>query len=82
MLLYFSGCVMGKVFGLYLLLMMLSITISLYGMLTRLKNKQAQLMVEAGVGGVCFFTILAVYFFCNSAHALSNSVSIHSLLLQ
>jgi hypothetical protein len=82
MVFYFSGCVMGKVFGLYLLLMMLSITVSLYGMLTRLKNKETQLMVEVGADGACLFNVLAMYYFCNSAHAFSNTVSLHSLLLQ
>jgi hypothetical protein len=73
---------MGKVFGLYLLLMMLSITVSLYGILSRLKNKQAELMVEVGAGGASLFNVLAMYYFCNSAHSFSNKVRVYSLLLQ
>jgi hypothetical protein len=73
---------MGKVFGLYLLLMLLSTTVSLYGVLSRLKNKQAQPLVEVCAAWVCLFTILAVYYFCNCAHSFSNTVSFHSLLLQ
>jgi hypothetical protein len=73
---------MGKVFVLYLLLMMLSITVSLYGILSRLKNKQEQLMVEVGAGCACLFNVLAMYYFCNSGHYFSNTVSVNSLLLQ
>jgi hypothetical protein len=69
---------MGKVFGLYLLLMLLSFAVSLYGMLSRLKNKQALIIVEVGAGGVGLFTILTVYYFCNCAHSFSHTVSFHS----
>jgi hypothetical protein len=73
---------MGKVFGLYVVLMLFSTTVSLYGVLSRLQKKQAELMLELKAGVNCFFTILAVYYFCNCAHSFSNTVSFHSLLLQ
>jgi hypothetical protein len=73
---------MGKVFGLYMLLMLLSLTVTLYGMLSRLKTKQALIIVEVGAGGVCLFITSAVYYFCNCAHSFSNTVSFHSWLLQ
>jgi hypothetical protein len=75
---YFSGCAMGNVFGLYLLLLLLSFTVCLYGVLSRLKEKQVQLMVEMAAGGLCLCTILAVYYFCNCAHSFSNTVRFHS----
>jgi hypothetical protein len=69
---------MGKVFGLYLLLLLLSVTVSLYGVLSRLQEKQTQLFLELDAGGACLFNILAVYYFCNCAHSCSNTVSVHS----
>jgi hypothetical protein len=69
---------MGKVFGLYLLLLLLSVSVSLYGVLSRLKEKQGQLMVEVASGGLCLVNILALYYYCNCAHSFSNKVRFYS----
>jgi hypothetical protein len=74
---HFSGCMMGRVFGLYLLITLLEITISLYGFLSGLKGKQVDFVREIHMAIPCLSFISILYYFCNYAHRFSHGVSLY-----
>jgi hypothetical protein len=73
----FPGCMMGKVFCLYLILLLLGITMALYGFLSRMNGKQLISFAQIDLGLLCLSFTAALYHFCNYAHCFSNIVRLH-----
>ncbi|XP_021922817.1 gustatory and odorant receptor 22-like [Zootermopsis nevadensis] len=69
------GYMMGKVFCLYLVLLLLAITMSLYGFLSQMDEKQIT-FAHTGLGVFSLFCIAALYHFCNLAYYSSNIVGV------
>lgn len=75
--LHFPGSMMGRVFVLYLLLMLLATTMSLYGFISGLKAKQVDFMREMNSLLLCLFSVSVLYHVCNYAHYFSRGVSLY-----
>jgi hypothetical protein len=65
---------MGKVFCLYLVLMLFTITVSLYSWLSGMGRKRVDVWREFDFGLMCLLHTATLYHFCNYAHYLSNIV--------
>jgi hypothetical protein len=65
---------MGKVFCLYLVLMLLTITVSLYASLSGINRKTVNVRKEIDMGFLCLIITATLYHFCDYAHYISNIV--------
>ncbi|GFG38418.1 hypothetical protein Cfor_06732 [Coptotermes formosanus] len=72
----YKSCMMGKVFCLYLVLMLFTITVSLYAWLSGINRKSVKVWKEFHLGTMCLLSTATLYQFCNCAHYLSNIVGV------
>jgi len=70
----FSGCTLGKVFCLYLLVLLFGITVSIYVWLSGMNIKTLDIWREISLGIFCLVHSATLYHFCNCAHYLANNV--------
>ena len=78
----FSGCMFGKVFCLYLVLLLLGITMILYSWLSGMNIKTINIVGEFTLGLVCLLHFATLFYFCNYAHYFANSVRYQKALYE
>ena len=71
---YFSGCMFGKVFCLYLLLLLFVITVNFYALLSGMNVKTLDISREIALGIFALIHSATLFYFCNSAHNFANTV--------
>ena len=79
---YFSGCVMGKVFSLYLVLLLIQITFSLYGWLTGMNAKTVNVWKEFILFTIYLFFTAMLYYICNYGHYFANIVRYQNIIFE
>ena len=79
---YFSGCMFGKVFCLYLLLLLFVITVNFYALLSGMNVKTLDIWREIALGIFALIHSATLFYFCNCAHYLANIVRYHGSLFE
>ena len=79
---YFSGCMLGKVFCLYLVMLLFVITVALYAWLSGMNVKTLDIWREINLGFACLLCSAALFHICNYAHNFANNVRYHKTLYE
>ena len=79
---YFSGCMCGKVFSLYLMLLLFEIIVTLFVCLSGMNNKRVKLWSTIIVGLLVLMHSATLYHFCNYAHYFANIVRYQRTLFE
>ena len=79
---YFSGCMFGKVFSLYLMLVLFEIIVMLFECLSGMNNKRIKLWSTIIVGLLVLMHSATLYHFCNYAHYFANVVRYQRTLFE
>ena len=79
---YFSGCVMGKVFSLCLVVLLIEITLSLYGWLSGMNTKTVQFKKKTDLVTVLLFCTAILYYICNYGHHFANIVRYQNITFE
>ena len=64
----------GKVFCLYLLLLLFGITVTCYAWLSGMNTKTLDIWRELNLGFTCLSFLAALFHFCNYGHYFANIV--------
>ena len=78
----FSGCVMGKVFSVYLVLLLFVITFSLYGWLSGMNTNTDHFRKEIYSGITCLLCMAVLYCVCNYGHYFANIVRYQNIIFE
>jgi len=79
---HFSGCMFGKVFCLYLVLLLFLITVMLYAWLYGMNSKTLDIWTGIFLGIICLLHPATLYHFCNYAHYIANIVRYQRTLFE
>jgi len=74
--------VLGKLFCLYLVMMLFVITITLYALLSGMDIKTLDIWRELNLAFPCFLCFAAMYRVCNYSHNFTNIVRYHKTLYE
>jgi len=64
----------GKVFCLYLVVLLFVITVSLYASLSGMNTKTLDIWREINLGGFCLLCFASLFHVCSYAHYFANTV--------
>jgi high-affinity Fe2+/Pb2+ permease len=73
---------LGKVFCLYLVLLLFVITVFFYVLLSGMNNKTFDIWREITLGLICLSHSVTLFHFCNYAHYFTNSVRYRKILFE
>jgi len=78
----FSGCMLGKVLCLYLVLLLFLISVALYAWLSGMNIKTINIWRELTLGFMCLLSFATFFHFCNYAHYFANNVRYQKTLYE